>query len=108
MSKDRIIRKMNKGIDISINNSHTKCMKTAISIPDHIFEEVNKLAHQKKTSRSQIFCIAVEEYLKKMRAHKLFETLNSVYKDGATPEENILLATAKEYYESKVLEKDQS
>ena len=81
-------------------------MKTAISIPDHIFEEVNKLARQKKTSRSQIFCIAVEEYLKKMKAQKLFETLNLAYKDGATPEEKILLATAKEYYESKVLEKD--
>lgn len=81
-------------------------MKIAISIPDHIFEEVDNLAHQKKTSRSQIFCIAVEEYLKKMRAHKLFETLNSVYKDGATPEEKVLLAKSIEYYESKVLEKD--
>jgi len=39
-------------------------MKTAISIPDHIFEEVNKLAQENKTSRSQIFCAAVEEYLK--------------------------------------------
>lgn len=98
---------MNKSIDISINHNHTYCMKTAISIPDHIFEEVNKLAHEKKTSRSQIFCNAVEEYLKKMKAQKLFETLNLVYRDGAIPEEKILLAIAKEYYESKVLEKDQ-
>jgi len=97
---------MNKSIDIGINSSHTNCMKTAISIPDHIFEEVDKLANQKKTSRSQIFCIAVEEYLKKMKAHKLLEALNSVYKDGATPEEKHLLAAAEEYYASEILEKD--
>ena len=103
----RRIEKMNKGIDISIIKFHTNCMKTAISIPDYIFEEVNKLAHQKKTSRSQIFCTAVEEYLKKMKAHKLFETLNSVYKDEETPEEKLLRAKAIEHYESKVLEKNQ-
>ena len=98
---------MNKGIDISINNNHTNCMKTAISIPDQIFKEVDKLARQKKTSRSQIFCIAIEEYLKKLKAQKMYETLNLVYKDGLTPEEKDRLAAAEEYYASKVLERDQ-
>ena len=98
---------MNKSIDISINNNYTNRMKTAISIPDHIFEEVDRLARQKKTSRSQIFCIAVEEYLKRMKAQKMLETLNLVYKDGLTPEEKDRLAAFEEYYASKVLEKDQ-
>jgi len=97
---------MNKSIDNGIITSHTNCMKTAISIPDHIFEQVNKLAQEKKTSRSRIFCAAVEEYLKKMKAHKLLEALNSVYADEATPEEKLLLAKTTEYYERKVLEKD--
>ena len=96
-----------EGIDNGIDSSHTNCMKTAISIPDHIFEEVDKLAQQNKTSRSQIFCNAVEEYLKKMKAKKMFETLNSVYKDGLTPEEKDLLEASREYYEKKVLEKEQ-
>lgn len=81
-------------------------MKTAISIPDHIFEEVNKLAKENKTSRSQIFCAAVEEYLKKMKAHKLLEALNSVYADEVTPEEELLHTKTKEYYERKVIEKN--
>jgi metal-responsive CopG/Arc/MetJ family transcriptional regulator len=102
----RGIKKMNKSIDNGIINSHTNCMKTAISIPDHIFKEVNKLAQEKKTSRSQIFCAAVEEYLKKMNAHKLLEALNSVYTDEETPEEKLLRAKTREYYERKVLEKD--
>ena len=81
-------------------------MKTAISIPDHIFEEVDKLAKDNKTSRSQIFCMAVEEYLKKIKARKLLEALNSVYTDEVTAEEKLLRAKTKEYYERKVLEKD--
>ena len=97
---------MNKGIDKGITSSHTNCMKTAISIPDHIFEEVNKLAQENKTSRSRIFCAAVEEYLKKMKAHKLLEALNSVYSDKVTPEEKLLRAKTTEYYERKVLEKN--
>jgi metal-responsive CopG/Arc/MetJ family transcriptional regulator len=98
---------LEKSIDISIDNSHTNRMKTAISIPDHIFEEVNRLARQKKTSRSQIFYIAVEEYLKKVKAQEMFETLNLVYKDGETPEEKLLRTIALEHYASEVLEKDQ-
>jgi metal-responsive CopG/Arc/MetJ family transcriptional regulator len=97
---------MKQGIDNGIDNIHTNSMKTAISIPDHIFKEVNKLAQENKTSRSQIFCAAVEEYLKKMKAQKLLEALNSVYADEATPEEKRLRAKTKEYYERKVLEKN--
>ena len=97
---------MNESIDNSINDSHTICMKTAISVPDHIFEEVDKLARENKTSRSQIFCTAVEEYLRKIKARKLLDTLNSVYADEATAEEKLLRAKTKEYYERKVLGKN--
>lgn len=97
---------MKQGIDNGIDNIHTNRMKTAISIPDHIFKEVNKLAQENKTSRSQIFCAAVEEYLKKMKAQKLLEALNSVYADEVTPEEKRLHVKTKKYYERKVLEKN--
>ncbi len=106
MFSGRGIKIIKQGTDNSINSSHTDCMKTAISIPDHIFEEVNKLAQKNKTSRSQIFCAAVEEYLKKMKARRLLEALNSVYADEATPEEKHLRAKTTEHYERKVLEKN--
>lgn len=102
----RKIIKMNESIDNSIDCGHTICMKTAISVPDHIFEEVDKLARENKTSRSQIFCIAVEEYLKKIKARKLLDALNSVYAEEEIGEEKLLRAKTKVYYERKVLEKD--
>jgi metal-responsive CopG/Arc/MetJ family transcriptional regulator len=94
---------MEKIIDNSINNYHTNSMKTAISIPDHIFEEVDKLAKENRTSRSHIFCVAIEEYLKKIKAGKMLDTLNSVYASKETPEEKILRKKSKEYFGNQIV-----
>ena len=106
MAQESGTKETNKSIDSGMINSHTYLMKTAISIPDYIFEEVNKLALEKNTSRSQIFCIAVEEYLKRIKASKLLEILNSVYSAEVTPEEELLHTKTIEYYDNKVLEKN--
>ncbi len=81
-------------------------MKTAISIPDEIFEEVNKLAREKKTSRSQIFCAAVEAYLKKVKSHKLLEAINSAYEDGEATEDVILRKKSIEHYSRTILKSE--
>ena len=79
-------------------------MKTAISIPDDLFDEVNKLARENNTSRSQIFCAAVEAYLEKLKSHRLLEALNSAYEDEETVEEKRLRKKSMEYYDSIVHE----
>jgi len=94
---------MTKGIDTGINNSHTSCMKTAISIPDSLFNQVSQLAEKNKTSRSQIFRTAVEEYLERLRSHKLLEALNSAYADEETPSEKLLRNKSQEHYVSAIL-----
>ena len=38
-------------------------MKTAISIPDDLFREVEACSHRLKLSRSRLFAIAAREYL---------------------------------------------
>ncbi len=38
-------------------------MKTAVSIPDEIFEEAERLAGRLKTSRSELYRRALEEYV---------------------------------------------
>ena len=38
-------------------------MKTAISIPDDVFERAERLARHTKKSRSQLFSEAVREYV---------------------------------------------
>lgn len=78
-------------------------MKTAISIPDELFKEVDKLAKENKISRSQIFCAAVEAYLKKINSLKLLEALNTAYTDGETEEEKLLRTKSMEYFADKIL-----
>jgi predicted transcriptional regulator len=42
-------------------------MKTAISIPDELFREVERRSRQLKISRSRLFAEAVREYLARRR-----------------------------------------
>ncbi len=52
-------------------------MKTAISVPDALFHEVEKAARENHLSRSEVFVIAVREYLEKRRSEKLLDDLNA-------------------------------
>jgi len=59
-------------------------MKTAISIPDPIFNEAEGLAHRLGMSRSQLYAKAVEEYTKLRKTENITEMLNEVYSTGNT------------------------
>ena len=56
-------------------------MKTAISIPDDIFEGAEKLARRTKRSRSQLFSDAVKEYLARHTTDEVTEAMNRVCVD---------------------------
>lgn len=56
-------------------------MKTAISIPDEIFKEVDEFAKEQKCSRSEVFTLAVKEFIEKSKAKHLLRTLNEVYSE---------------------------
>ena len=51
-------------------------MKTAISIPDDVFEGAERLARRTKRSRSRLFSDAVREYLARHAPDKLTEAMN--------------------------------
>lgn len=89
-----------------MKDSHTIGMKTAISIPDDIFEEVNKIARESNHSRSHVICLAVKQYLEKKRAQKLLTDLNKAYAGEETPDEVLLRKESKEYYIRNIIEKD--
>lgn len=57
-------------------------MKVAISLPDPIFSEAEKLAHRLRVSRSQLYAKAIEEYLGKRQDSRITERLNALYGAG--------------------------
>jgi len=73
-------------------------MKTAISLPDDLFEKVDQLAKDLHLSRSRIFTEAVRDYLARREGEKILRALNGVYSDAETEEETRLRRQRKKHY----------
>lgn len=56
-------------------------MKTAISIPDSLFEAAEKLAEKLGISRSELFQRAVAKFLAGQSDESITDALNEVYGD---------------------------
>jgi metal-responsive CopG/Arc/MetJ family transcriptional regulator len=54
-------------------------MKTAISLPDDLFESADALAKRLGVSRSELYATAVAEFLAKHQDAKVTERLDEVY-----------------------------
>jgi hypothetical protein len=81
-------------------------MKTAISIPDEIFKEVEKFSKEHQYSRSEVFAIAVKEFLSKLKSKQLLDALNEAYSGDDPPEEITLREKSKRYYTKKILKEE--
>ena len=57
-------------------------MKTAISVPDALFEEADRLAQRLKRSRSRIFADAVREYVARHDPDAVTAALDRVYSES--------------------------
>ncbi|SPE41180.1 conserved hypothetical protein [Candidatus Sulfopaludibacter sp. SbA3] len=53
-------------------------MKTAISVPDDVFEGVERLARRTKKSRSQLFSEAAREYVARHASEEVTDAMNRV------------------------------
>jgi metal-responsive CopG/Arc/MetJ family transcriptional regulator len=51
-------------------------MKTAVSIPDDVFEGAERLARRTNRSRSRLFSDALKEYLARHTPDKITEAMN--------------------------------
>lgn len=78
-------------------------MKTAISVPNDLFEEIEKVAKENHYSRSEVFVIAVREYLEKRRSKRLLTALNEAYATAETPEEYKVRQKNKKRYAKTVM-----
>lgn len=59
-------------------------MKTAISIPDALFDAAEQFAQRIGISRSELYQKALANYLSARRDESITETLNEVYADSDT------------------------
>ncbi len=78
-------------------------MKTAISIPDEIFKQVEKFSREHQYSRSEVFAMAVKEFLEKLKSKEILDALNEVYSEPNSSEETTLREKGKRYYIKKIV-----
>ena len=59
-------------------------MKTAISIPDDIFENAERLARRLQTSRSQLYARALAEFVARHDSDQVTAAMNKVVDEVGT------------------------
>jgi predicted transcriptional regulator len=70
-------------------------MKTAISIPDDLFDDAERLAQELKKSRSRLYGDAVREYVARHSAECITETLDRVCAEAAPAGNEFTQAAAR-------------
>lgn len=70
-------------------------VKTAISMDEELFDQVNRLAHELHVSRSRLFTLAVQDFLKNQENRALLARLNKAYSDQPNGEEQQIAQTMK-------------
>ncbi len=56
-------------------------MKTAVSIPDEVFERAEQLARHTKKSRSQLFSDALKEYVARHASEDVTDAMDRVCRE---------------------------
>lgn len=62
-------------------------VKTAISLQRSLFEQIDDLARELQISRSRLFVLAVEDFIRHHENRQLLETINAAYDDLPDAEE---------------------
>ena len=72
---------MRSALDQWYNHGYTFNMKTAISIPDDIFQSAEQLARRLGVSRSELYVQALKNYLQDHHEEGVTDALNTIYGD---------------------------
>jgi metal-responsive CopG/Arc/MetJ family transcriptional regulator len=74
-------------------------MKTAVSIPDDVFQGAERLARRAKISRSRLYGDAVKEYLARHAPDEITEAMNRACKECGQPADKFVAAAARRVLE---------
>jgi metal-responsive CopG/Arc/MetJ family transcriptional regulator len=75
-------------------------MKTAISLPDEVFEQAEKLAKRLNLSRSELYSQALRDYLRTHAPDAVTDAYNRVAEDLKQDAEAFTRAAARKVFES--------
>jgi predicted transcriptional regulator len=74
-------------------------MKTAVSIPDEIFQTAERLARRMKKSRSRLYAEALSEYVSRHSSDEATESMNVALKEIGDSSDSFVATAARKVLE---------
>lgn len=78
---------------------YTQGMKTAVSIPDGVFEKVERLARRAGRSRSEVFSAALAEYVARHAPDEVTEAMDQVCAEVGHQQDSFVSAAGRRVLE---------
>ncbi len=79
--------------------SYTTGMKTAVSIPDDLFDRAERLAKRGRRSRSDVYSSALREYVARHAPEEVTEAMNAVCDNVDQTEARVVAGAARRVLE---------
>lgn len=77
-------------------------IKTAISLQDSLFEQVDDLARNLNVSRSQVVALALEEFVQRHQNRQLLAAINHAYDDEPDSDEFARTSARRQHHRRMV------
>ena len=77
-------------------------VKTAISLQQSLFEQIDALAQELGISRSRLFVLAAEAFIQRYQNRQLLEAINQAYADLPDPREQVLRQQRRQQHRQMV------
>jgi metal-responsive CopG/Arc/MetJ family transcriptional regulator len=77
-------------------------MKTAVSIPDDVFEKVERFARRSRRSRSEVFSAALREYMSRHAPDEVTDSIDRALEGVEDQQDEFVAAAAR-----RILEKSE-
>jgi len=91
-----IDRYRSAGIDSRPLGGHTSGMKTAVSIPDDVFEDAERLASRLRTSRSQLYARALAEFVARHDDDRVTSLMDQAVREAGGEADAFVQAVAQQ------------
>lgn len=73
-------------------------IKTAVSIKESLFKKAETLAKKLEISRSKLFAVALENFIRQQENRELLKKINEVYSQAFSPDEESYRKQIRDYH----------
>jgi metal-responsive CopG/Arc/MetJ family transcriptional regulator len=90
---------ISRAIETPGRQGYTLGMKTAVSIPDEVFDRADRLARRVRQSRSEVFSRALREYLARHAPDEVTEAMDRVCAEVGDQRDEFVAVAARQTLE---------